>query len=85
MHAPYLKNLPVDYIKIDGSFVRNIVNNKGDRAMAKSITDIGHFMGKKIIAECIEDNACLDMLRDLGVDYGQGYAIQRPQLLDKLR
>ncbi len=80
----YLKNLPVDYIKIDGSFVRDIVNNKSDHAMVKSVTEIGHFMGKKIIAECVESNASLEVLRQIGVDYAQGYAIQRPQLIDSL-
>ncbi len=80
----YLKNLPVDYIKIDGSFVRDITSNKSDHAMVKSVTEIGHFMGKKIIAECVESNASLEILRQLGVDYAQGYAIQRPQLIDSL-
>ncbi len=80
----YLKNLPVDYIKIDGSFIRDIARNKSDHAMVKSVTEIGHFMGKKIIAECVEDSACLEILRQIGVDYGQGYAIQRPQLIDSL-
>lgn len=80
----YLKNLPVDYIKIDGSFIRDIARNKSDHAMVKSVTEIGHFMGKKIIAECVEDSTCLEILRQIGVDYGQGYAIQRPQLIDNL-
>ncbi len=80
----YLKNLPVDYIKIDGSFVRDIINNKSDHAMVKSVTEIGHFMDKKIIAECVESNASLEVLRQIGVDYAQGYAIQRPQLIDSL-
>lgn len=80
----YLKNLPVDYIKIDGSFIRDIARNKSDHAMVKSVTETGHFMGKKIIAECVEDSTCLEILRQIGVDYGQGYAIQRPQLIDNL-
>ncbi|VAW89960.1 diguanylate cyclase/phosphodiesterase (GGDEF & EAL domains) with PAS/PAC sensor(s) [hydrothermal vent metagenome] len=80
----YLKNLPVDYIKIDGSFIRDIARNKSDHAMVKSVTEIGHFMGKKIIAECVEDKTCLEILQQIGVDYGQGYAIQRPQLIDSL-
>ncbi len=81
----YLKSLPVDFIKIDGSFVRDIANNQGDRAVVKSVTEIGHFMGKKIIAECVEDQQCLDILKEIGVDYGQGYAIHRPQLLSGIR
>ena len=80
----YLKNLPVDFIKIDGSFVRDIENNVGDRAVVKSITEIGHFMGKKIIAECVEKESMIGILRDLDVDYVQGYAIARPKLLESL-
>ncbi len=79
----YLKNLPVDYIKIDGSFVRDIENNDSDKAVVKSITEIGHFMGKKIIAECVEKESTIDLLRDIGVDYAQGWAISRPKLFAK--
>ncbi len=80
----YLKNLPVDYIKIDGSFVRDIENNDSDKAVVKSITEIGHFMGKKIIAECVEKESTIDLLRNLDVDYVQGYAISKPKLLKML-
>lgn len=80
----YLKKLPVDYIKIDGSFVRDIENNEGDRAVVKSITEIGHFMGKKIIAECVENESTIGLLRSLDVDYVQGYAIARPKPLESL-
>ena len=80
----YLKNLPVDFIKIDGSFVRDIENNPGDRAVVKSITEIGHFMGKKIIAECVEKESTIGVLRSLDVDYVQGYAIARPKPLESL-
>ncbi len=81
----YLKNLPVDYIKIDGSFIRDIENSDGDQAVVKSITEIGHFMGKKIIAECVETNSTIDLLRSLNVDYVQGYAIARPKPLKSLK
>jgi len=79
----YLKNLPVDFIKIDGSFVRDIESNESDMAVVKSITEIGHFMGKKIIAECVERESTIDVLRELEVDYVQGYAISKPRLLSE--
>ncbi len=74
----YLKNLPVDYLKIDGGFVRDMDNNPADFAVVKSVTEIGRFMGKKIIAESVESEAVLAQLREIGVDYVQGYAIERP-------
>jgi EAL domain-containing protein (putative c-di-GMP-specific phosphodiesterase class I) len=74
----YLKNLPVDFLKIDGSFVRDICNNSIDLAMVRSINDIGHVMGKKTIAEFVEDRGVLDLLRSIGVDYAQGFGIGRP-------
>lgn len=75
----YLKNLPVDYLKIDGSFVIDIVHDKIDFAMVESINRIGHVMGKKTIAEFVENEAILAKLADLKVDYAQGYAIDKPQ------
>ncbi|MDP2784260.1 MAG: DUF1631 family protein [Sulfurimicrobium sp.] len=69
----YLKNLPVDYLKIDGAFVEKMDQNQYDFAVVKSITEIGHFMGKKIIAERVENEAVLKMLRQIGVDYAQGF------------
>lgn len=80
----YLKNLPVDYLKIDGGFVRNMDNNPADYAVVKSVTEIGRFMGKKIIAESVESEAVLAQLREIGVDYVQGYAIERPMRLRDL-
>jgi diguanylate cyclase (GGDEF)-like protein len=80
----YLKNLPVDYLKIDGSFVRNMDSNPADFAVVKSITEIGRFMGKKIIAECVESETVLAQLREIGVDFVQGYAIERPVWLRDL-
>ena len=77
----YLKNLPVDYLKIDGTFVKNIHENANDYAVVKSICDIGHFMGKKIIAEYVENEEILNLLRDLGADYAQGWGIEKPQTL----
>lgn len=81
----YLKNLPVDFLKIDGAFVRHMDENPYDFAVVKSITEIGHFMGKKIIAEFVENEGILRMLRDIGVDYAQGYVIAKPQALASLQ
>ena len=80
----YLKNLPVDYLKIDGAFVKDMVNNPSDFAVVKSICEIGHFMGKKVIAEFVENDEIWNMLKELGVDYGQGYGIEKPRLLKDL-
>jgi diguanylate cyclase (GGDEF)-like protein len=74
----YLKNLPVDYLKIDGVFVKDVAEDPIDHAMVKSINDIGHVMGMKTIAEFVENDAIRCMLRDLRVDYAQGYDIGRP-------
>jgi EAL domain-containing protein (putative c-di-GMP-specific phosphodiesterase class I) len=75
----YLKNLPVDYLKIDGYFVKNMLTNTVDYAMVKSIHEIGHVMGLKTIAEFVEDDQILQELKRLGVDYGQGYGIAKPE------
>ncbi|MFW6358064.1 MAG: EAL domain-containing protein [Chroococcales cyanobacterium] len=76
----YLKNLPVDYLKIDGSFIRNIVQDPINAAMVEAINRIGKIMGLEIIAEFVEDDAILDKIRKLGVDYAQGYGIAKPCL-----
>jgi EAL domain-containing protein (putative c-di-GMP-specific phosphodiesterase class I) len=77
----YLKNLPVDFLKIDGAFVKEMDRNPSDFAVVKSISEIGHFMGKKIIAEYVENETILGMLREIGVDYAQGYVIDKPRRL----
>ncbi len=78
----YLKSLPVDFLKIDGMFVRDIANNPIDRAMVRSVNEIGHVMGKKTIAEFVENDETLNVLREIGVDYAQGYGIGRPRPLE---
>jgi diguanylate cyclase (GGDEF)-like protein len=81
----YLRNLPVDFVKIDGVFVKDIANNPGDYAVVRSINEIGHYMGKKTIAEYVENDDVLQLLREIGVDYAQGYEIAKPMLLEDLR
>lgn len=80
----YLKNLPVDNLKIDGQFVKGILDDKLDLAMVKSINDIGHVMGKVTIAEFVENDEVRELLREIGVDYGQGYGLGFPEPLDLL-
>ncbi len=80
----YLKNLPVDYLKIDGTFVRGIATEPANCAIVKAIHDIGRVMGKQTIAEFVEDSQILDKLREIGVDYTQGYYIGRPQPLQPI-
>jgi len=80
----YLKNLPVDFLKIDGMFIRDILDDPIDMAVVSSINDIGHVMGKLTIAEFVEDDAILAKLREMGVDYAQGYGIGRPQPISDL-
>jgi EAL domain-containing protein (putative c-di-GMP-specific phosphodiesterase class I) len=75
----YLKTLPVDYLKIDGYFVKTMTTNAIDYAMVKSIHEIGHVMGLKTVAEFVENDDILQELFRLGVDYGQGYGIAKPE------
>jgi diguanylate cyclase (GGDEF)-like protein/PAS domain S-box-containing protein len=75
----YLKSLPVDYLKIDGNFIKNLAENLIDVAMVEAITKIAHVMGIKTIAEYVESQAVMDKLKELGVDYAQGYYLGKPQ------
>jgi EAL domain-containing protein (putative c-di-GMP-specific phosphodiesterase class I) len=74
----YLKHLPVDHLKIDGAFVRDIAHDAIDRAMVEAINKVGHVMGITTIAECVETPQTLAILEEIGVDYAQGFAIARP-------
>lgn len=78
----YLKHLPVDYLKIDGSFVKDMLDDRIDRAMVEMIHHIGKVTGKRTIAEFVESDGIIEALRTIGVDHAQGYAIARPQPFD---
>jgi len=77
----YLKNLPVDFLKIDGTFVRDMLREPLNLALVKSINDVGRVMGKRTIAEFVEDPDTLEKLREMGVDYAQGFGVGKPQPL----
>ena len=77
----YLKHLPVDYLKIDGGFVKDMIDDPIDCAMVEAINHIGHVMNIETIAEFVENDAILDALRRIGVDYAQGYGIEKPRTL----
>ena len=75
----YLKSLPIDYLKIDGSFVKNMLEDALDYSIVRAVNQIGHTMGVKTIAEFVENAALLQALRDMGLDYAQGYGVSRPE------
>jgi diguanylate cyclase (GGDEF)-like protein len=77
----YLRELPVDYVKIDGSFITGIAKNRSDYAMARSINDLAHFLGQETIAESVESDAIIVKLEEIGVDYLQGWGVGRPKPL----
>jgi len=79
----YLKQLPVDYLKIDGVFVRDILDDPIDEAMVRSINQIGHVLNKRTIAEFVENEQVLALLRDIGVDFVQGFGVARPMPLEE--
>ncbi len=79
----YLKNLPVDFLKIDGGFIKDITHDAMDYALVKSINDIGHVMGMKTIAECVENESVHNKLKEIGVDFVQGFHMGKPTALKK--
>lgn len=80
----YLRKFPVDELKIDGNFIRQITTSAVDRAIVESINDLGHKFGANTIAEFVEDEATLELLRDMGIDMAQGYAIARPEPIEQI-
>jgi EAL domain-containing protein (putative c-di-GMP-specific phosphodiesterase class I) len=78
----YLKQFDVDYLKIDGSFIRDLASDHGSRLFVKALNDVAVGLNKQVIAEWVEDNAALDLLKNMGIQYGQGYLFQRPKLLE---
>ena len=77
----YLKDLPVDIVKIDGRFVKNLSQNPVDQAMVKAMNEIAHALGKETVAEFVENEAAMELLAEFGVDYGQGFHLGRPDLV----
>ncbi|MCK4705967.1 MAG: EAL domain-containing protein, partial [Gammaproteobacteria bacterium] len=80
----YLKNLPVDFLKIDGNFVADMVNNNIDHAMVAAINQVAHTMGIQTIAEYVENDQIIKKLQDLNVDFGQGYGIEQPKPIEEI-
>jgi len=76
----YLKNLPVDYVKIDGSFIRNIETDPISQSIVRAVTEIGHQLGLKVVAEWVADERALEILRVARVDYAQGFFVHKPEL-----
>lgn len=80
----YLKSLPVDYLKIDGQFIRNLENDLVDQATVRCIREVSKITGKKTVAECVETEAVETLLREIGIDYAQGFLRHRPAALDTI-
>ncbi|HEY7379250.1 MAG TPA: EAL domain-containing protein [Steroidobacteraceae bacterium] len=80
----YLKALTVDYLKIDSMFIANLGNDAVDFEMVSAINRIGHVMGKRTVAECVEQTSVLEKLQEIGVDYAQGFALGLPVPVDEL-
>ncbi len=80
----YLKSLPVDYLKIGGNFVKGIEDDPVQEAIVQSVNHIGRMMRRQTIAECIETTETLERVKEIGVDYAQGYAIGKPRLMHRI-
>ncbi len=78
----YLKHLPVDYVKIDGSFIKHVVKNSDDKIFVKALTEVSQALGKQVVAEFVENEAILAILKDFGIEYAQGYYVGKPAPLD---
>ncbi|KPQ29916.1 MAG: EAL domain protein [Marinobacter excellens HL-55] len=80
----FMRSLPVDLIKIDSAFTAQLMSSQTDKAMVKSMVDMAHYMSREVIASQVESREVLDMLRQLGVDYAQGFVVEKPRLLTSL-
>ncbi|MDP3584057.1 MAG: EAL domain-containing protein [Thiobacillus sp.] len=80
----YVRSLPLDYLKIDGTYIRNILTDKTDQALTASMVDVAHALGLKVIAEYVDSEATYAWLKELGVDYVQGYWVHKPEPLNTL-
>ena len=80
----FMRSLPVDLIKIDSAFTGQLAANQTDQAMVRSMVDMAHYMEREVIASQVESREVLDMLRQLGVDYAQGFVVEKPRLLASL-
>jgi EAL domain-containing protein (putative c-di-GMP-specific phosphodiesterase class I) len=78
----YLKKLSIDYLKIDGSLIKDIVSSRLDQTIVASIADIANVLNVKTIAEYVENNEILDVLKKMNIDYAQGYGIMKPHSLE---
>ena len=79
-----MRSLPVDFIKIDSAFTGQLSTSETDQSMVRSMVDMAHYMNREVIASKVESRDVLDMLRQLGVDYAQGFVVEKPRLLDSL-
>ena len=80
----YLKALPVDYLKIDGQYIQNLVNDPLNDATVRCFADVARLMGLKTVAEFVDNTEALNRLKVIGVDYAQGYLLHRPEPIDKM-
>lgn len=80
----YMRSLPLDYLKIDGTYIRNLLTNTTDQALTASMVDVAHALGLKVIAEYVDSEAVYAWLKNLGVDYVQGYWVHEPERLEDL-
>jgi EAL domain-containing protein (putative c-di-GMP-specific phosphodiesterase class I) len=78
----YLKRFEVDYLKIDGSFIRDLASDEGSRIFVRALNDVAQGLSKQVIAEWVETPEVLKILTDMGAQFGQGYLFQRPQPLE---
>lgn len=79
----YLKNAPVDYVKIDGSLIRQLDKNNDDQVFVKALIEVAQTFGKKTVAEFVENEDILTLLKGFGIDYVQGYHIGKPKAMEQ--